>query len=221
MPVIAQADHKPGHAKPGPKPNPAPKPPGGTSLTIAAKPTVTVFRGATVISGRLRGPDNAGKTVVLRVDGFPYGTDIKSAASMKTDANGDYTFTRRPPRNTAFQAVADTGATYGLAASPAVFVKVRIRISLGVSDATPRVGQVVRFRGVACPAHDGLLVKIQRETRTGNFRTVRFTRLRAATRCSAYSRRLRIFKDGTYRVTTDDADHARGISRPRFLNTPR
>ena len=216
IPVIAQAAPKPGKGKPTPPAKPAP---GGSNLTIAARPNPTVFRGATVISGSLRGPDNAGKTV--RVDGFPFGTGIRDASTKKTDAKGDYTFTRRPPRNTAFQAVADTGAAYGLAVSPAVFVKVRIRMGLRVSDATPRVGQLVRFRGQACPAHDGLLVKIQRKTRTGTFRTVRRTRLRAATRCSVYRRAFRIFRDGTYRATSDDADHGRGFSRTRFLNTPR
>lgn len=223
IPVIAQAAPKPGKGKPGTgKPTPPAKPaPGGSNLTIAARPNPTVFRGATVISGSLRGPDNAGKTVVLRVDGFPFGTGIKDAATTKTDAKGDYTFTRRPPRNTAFQAVADTGAAYGLAVSPAVFVKVRIRMGLRVSDATPRVGQLVRFRGQACPTHDGLLVKIQRKTRTGTFRTVRRTRLRAATRCSVYRRAFRIYRDGTYRATSDDPDHGRGFSRTRFLNTPR
>jgi hypothetical protein len=214
LPVIAQADHRPGHPKPGPAPQ------AQTDLTIAARPNPTVFRGATVISGRLKGPDNGGKTVVLRQDEYPYGNGFSDVAATTTDAQGDYSFTRRPARNTFYQAAADRGATYAVAVNQ-VLVKVRIRMSLRVSDATPRVGQRVRFRGRACPAHDGLTVRIQRKTRTGTFRTVRRTRLRAATRCSVYRRRLRVYRDGTFRVTSDDADHARGFSRPRFLNTPR
>ena len=218
LPVIAQADHKPGHAKPG---NPKP-PPGGADLTIAAQPNPTVFRRATVISGRLKGPDNAGKTVVLREDEFPFGTGVRNGATTTTDAQGDYAFTRRPARNTSYQAVADRGGAYDIpVVSQAVLVQVRIRMRLRVSDATPRVGQLVRFRGRACPAHDGLGVRIQRKTGKGTFRTVRRTKLRAATRCSVYTRRFRIYRDGTYRVTSDDADHARGFSRSRFLNTPR
>ena len=108
-----------------------------------------------------------------------------------------------------------------MTASIGVIVKVRIRMSLRVSDRTPRVGQVVRFRGRACPAHDGLLVRIQRKTRRGTFRTVRRTTLRAATRCPTYRRRFRVYRDGTYRVTSDDRDHARGFSRARFLNAHR
>jgi hypothetical protein len=218
LPVIAQADHKPGHPKPG---QPKPPPAGGADLTIAAQPNPTVFRRATVISGRLKGPDNAGKTVVLREDEFPFGTGAKDVATTTTDAKGDYAFTRRPARNTSYQAFTPGAVTSGTVVSQAVLVKVRIRMSLRVSDRTPRVGQLVRFSGVACPAHKGLGVRIQRRTPKGTFRTVRRTTLRAAPRCSAYSRRFRIFRDGVYRVTADDRDHARGFSRTRFLNTPR
>ncbi len=208
LPVIAQAAHRPDHPKPAP--------PGAADLTIAAAPNPTVFRRATVISGSLKGPDNAAKTVVLRQDEFPFGDKVTEVATTTTDAKGNYTFTRRPARNTSYQAVA------GPAISQAVLVKVRIRMSLGVSDATPRVGQLVRFSGRACPAHDGLSVRIQRKTPKGTYRTVRSATLRTGTSgCSAYARRLRVFRDGTYRVTSDDADHARGFSRPRFLNTPR
>jgi len=209
LPVIAQADHRPGHSKPD-------KPPAGGDLTIAAQPDLTVFRGSTVISGSLKGPDNAGKTVILREDEFPYAVGIKDVATTTTNAKGDYTFTRNPARNTAYRAV--VGATV----SPNVIVKVRIRIGLRVSDATPRVGQIVRLRGRACPSHVGLPVRIQRRTSTGSFRTVRSTTLRTGTGgCSVYTRRLRVFRDGVYRVTADDADHARGFSTPRFINTPR
>jgi len=211
MPVIAQADHKPGHA-PG-----QPPPAAGADLTIAAQPNPTVFRGATVISGTLKGPDNAGKPVVLRQDEFPFGKDVKDGPPTVTDDKGNYTFTRRPARNTTYQAVV-VGTT---TVSASLIVKVRIRMTLRVSDATPRVGQLVRFSGRACPAHDGLPVRIQRKNAKGTFVTVRRTTLRGATGCSTYTRRFRVYRDGTYRVTSDDADHARGFSRERFLNTPR
>ena len=214
LPVIAQADHKPGHDKPGNPGNP-----GSEELSIAAKPNPTVYRNATVITGSLKAPDNEAKTVVLYEDEFPFGTGVKNVATTTTDAKGDYTFTRSPARNTSFQAVADRGTPYAVpVSSQALIVGVRIRMSLRVSDNTPKTGQVVRFRGRACPAHDGLGVRIQRKTSTGAFRTVRRTKLRAATRCSAFNKRMRVYRDGTYRVTSDDADHSRGYSRARFLN---
>jgi hypothetical protein len=65
-------------------------------------------------------------------------------------------------------------------------------------------------------------VRIQRRTRTGGYRTVRSTRLRASTGgCSAYRRTFRIYRDGRYRVTSDDADHARGYSGTRVLDVHR
>jgi len=207
LPVIAQADHKPSHGKPGKE-----------ELSIRAKPNPTVFRKATVITGSLKNPDNEAKTVVLYEDEFPFGTGVANVATTTTDAKGNYTFTRRPARNTSYQAVADRGTGAAPVNSQALIVGVRIRMTLRVSDNTPRTGQVVRFRGRACPAHDGLRVRIQRKTPSGAFRTVRRTRLRAAARCSVFTKRMRVRKDGTYRVTSDHADHTRGYSRARFLN---
>jgi hypothetical protein len=203
LPGAATADHKPGHN------------PGGGSLSLAAKPAPVVFGSATVLTGRLTGSSKAGVTVTLREDPFPFGDGNKPVASAVTDAQGDYRFTRRPLVNTVF------GASAGPNRSPGVSVSVRIRMSLRVSDSTPRVGQRVRFRGRACPAHNGLVVAIQRRSRSGRYVTVRRTRLKAATTCSAYSRTFRIYRDGRYRVTADDADHARGFSRSRVLDAHR
>ena len=205
LPGVSGADHKPGHA---------PKPGGSPGLSIAAKPAIIVFGGATVISGRLSGQTNTGQTVTLREDAFPFGGGGKSVASAVTNNRGDYTFTRRPGLNTIFR------ATVGSIRSANVLVNVRIRMSLRVSDSTPRVGQRVRFRGRACPTHNGLVVLIQRRSRTG-YRTVRRTTLKPATTCSQYSRTFRIYRDGRYRVTAKDADHARGFSRSRLLDAHR
>jgi hypothetical protein len=168
-----------------------------------------------VISGRLTGGGNAGRTVTLREDPFPFGDTSKAVATAVTDAQGDYTFTRRPALNTIFR------TTAGSTRSANVLVHVRIRMSMRVSDATPRVGQLVRFRGRACPTHNGLVVAIQRRSSTGRYRTVRRTTLKSATTCSAYSRAFRVYRDGRYRVTADDADHARGYSRSRVLDAHR
>lgn len=209
LPVVADATHKPGH-------NPGNPGPGGADLTIAANPNTTVFQGPTVISGKLKGPNKHTQTVTLREDAYPFGSGDRAAATARTDGTGSYTFTRRPSKNTTYQ------VTFGTMRSARVLVNVRIRMSLRVSDYTPRAGQVVRFKGRACPTHSGLVVRIQRRGSTGSFRTVRRTTLKPATGgCSAYSRRLRIRRDATYRVTADDADHATGISRVRFLNVHR
>jgi len=205
LPLVADA------AKP-PKP-PKPPGPGGADLTIAAKPNTTVFRGPTVISGKLKG---APRAVTLREDAHPFGSGDRAVATVQSDQSGSYSFTRNPSENTTYQ------VTSGTVRSARVLVNVRIRMSLRVSDSTPRAGQLVRFKGRACPKHNGLAVRIQRKVGTGSFRTVRSTTLKPSTRgCSAYSRRLRVSRDATYRVTADDANHARGYSRSRFLNAHR
>ena len=202
LPVMASATHKPGH-QPGP---------GGVNLTISAKPATIVAGSTTVISGRLTGPNNAGRAVTLRADGYPFNVGDKAVASTRTGSNGSYSFSQRPDRNTNYQ------VTLGGVRTERVRVNVRFRVSFAASDYTPRSGQLVRFRGKACPESNGAIVSIQRKSSTGRFRTVRRTTLKDATTCSAYSRTLRVHRDGTYRVTTDDAARARGYSRARFLN---
>ena len=149
LPVVAQAAHKPGHTGGGGGG-------GGAGLTIKATPTPIVFGSTTTLSGRLTGA-GADVTVTLRRDEFPYNSDLQDVATTKTDNNGSFTFVvQRPVRNTSYQAVV------GTTVSAPVIVNVRIRLGLRVSDATPRVGQLVTFRGRACPKHDGLVIAIKR-----------------------------------------------------------
>ena len=202
LPALASADHKPGHGKgPGAQGN----------LTIAANPNPVVFGRTTTISGRLNGPDNGGKVVTLRGDGYPFG-GFQNLGTAVTNAQGDYSFAQTPSVNTRYQ------ARQGNTESAVLNVLVRIRTSLRVSDSTPRRGQLVRFSGRACPDHHGALVRIQRLTRRG-WTTLRRTRLRDARRCSAYTRRMRVYRDGRYRaVVVRDADHANGISPRRLVD---
>jgi hypothetical protein len=102
--------------------------------------------------------------------------------------------------------------------SAVVDVLVRVHVMLRLGDATPRVGQRVRFFGSAAPQHDGSVVRIQRRRATGSWKTVGLTLLRdAGDERSRYSRRLRIRRDGTYRarVIAVDGDHLSGTSRRR------
>ena len=201
LPVVASATHKPGH-QPGSK----------SDLTITAKPRTIVVGSATVISGRLTGANNSNRLVTLRADGYPFNVGDAAVATTRTAANGSYSFTQRPERNTNFQ------VTLGAVRTERVRVNVRFRVSFRASDYTPRAGQLVRFSGRACPESNGAIVSIQRKSSTGRFRTVRRTTLKDAATCSRYGRSLRVRRDGTYRITTDDAARARGYSRARFLN---
>src|SRR5215216_4157316 len=200
--AAAQAHHKPGHQG-GPQ----------NSLTIDARPNPVVYFRTTAIFGRYRAQNNAAQTIGLQRDRWPFEGNWVDAGTDTTDAQGDYSFTARPPVNTRYRT-----RRAGINPSVAVSVGVRIRVSRAVSDRTPEVGQRVRFRGRACPQHDGALVSIERFNRTTNrWRTVRRTTLRdiPGSSCSRYRRTFPVFRDGTYRVVviSPHGDHRNGISR--------
>ncbi|HEX2233015.1 MAG TPA: hypothetical protein VHG69_06580 [Thermoleophilaceae bacterium] len=203
-PVAAAADHRPGHGGGG-----------AGNLTLAAQPATVTFGRAVTLSGRLAGNNNSGRQVTVRSDPFPFDS-FDNAGTATTNAQGDYALTQTPSVNTRYQ------ARSGNEESAIVTVLVRPALSLRLSDSTPRRGQRVRFSGRVCPEHDGSRVAIQRRTRAG-FRTVARTTLRdlPGTTCSRYARRLRVFRDGTYRaVIRGHGDHATGISPRRRANVP-
>jgi hypothetical protein len=206
VPALSSADHKPGHGKPGGKGDP----------TIRATPNPVTFGRTTVVSGRLKGPDNSGKAVTLEALAYPfptYGLPVTTVGT--TDANGDYSFTLRPRSHTRYRVLVEGKQNE-------VIVNVLIGVRLSISDRTPRRGRRVRFSGRACPEHDGATLRIQRRTSTRGWRTVRRTRLRDAPRCSTYRRRFRVFRDGTFRALVNgDADHLAGASRARRVDVHR
>ena len=195
----------------------APAQPGqGGQLGIQARPATVTFGQSTAISGKLRGRDNENVTVALEGKPFPYTGAFEEVATTTTNANGDYSFRVVPTRNTRYRAVARRTPAE---TSDEVLVQVRIRVSIRLSDSTPRRGALVRFSGSAAPEHDGRVARIQRRTSTGAFRTVARTALQdAGDARSTYSRRLRIRRDGVYRVLVPgDGDHATGTSRARSI----
>jgi hypothetical protein len=210
----------PGSAGAAPKP---PKPPrNAPTLAARATPSPIVFGQSTVVSGRLsHTPNNAGQTIQLQSDPFPYGV-FDAGRTTLTATNGNYAFASvRPDRNTLYRVHEATGA---LLTSNVVLVGVRLNVTFNVSDSTPRRGQRIHFSGSVRPPHGGKLVRIQRKDSRGVFRTVATTRTfnPIGKTYSRYSKFLRIFRDGVYRVqvSASDPDHYSGISRTRFLNVP-
>ncbi len=215
VPAAALADHKPGHAPGGGGGGGAP-----AISALDAKPNPLVFGSGTELSGRLSGGGAGNVNLRLEIDTTrPYGDAYRTATgptgaplTATSDNNGRFTFAVRPRRNSQYRAVAQT--TPPLTSAPRL-VLVRPQVGLIVSDTTPRAGSRVRFRGTVRPAHDGRNVSIQRQTSTGGFTTIARTVLRdAGTTYSSYSRRLRVNRDGVYRVKfSGDADHVNGFSR--------
>ncbi|MBA3300722.1 MAG: hypothetical protein H0T15_02540 [Thermoleophilaceae bacterium] len=210
--IAAKPPKPPKPPNPAPAPAPAPAPKGGADLTIAAKPNPVVFGRSTVISGRLK--NGAGQVVVIEENPHPYTGGFKPGRTATTASNGDYSFTLAPKLNTRYRVSTQANPPVR---SAEVLVQVQIRISLRLSDSTPRAGSLVRFSGSAAPAHDGRTVEIQRLRRTGGYATIAKTALKdAGTTRSVYSRRIRVSRTGTFRAQIlSDGDHATGFSSPR------
>jgi plastocyanin len=94
------------------------------------------------------------------------------------------------------------------------------KVTLAVSDATPRRGQRIRLFGAVRPQQDGGTVLIQKRGKGGVFRTVARARLRdAGSARSVYSRRLRVLRDAVFRArVAGDASYATGLSSARTVD---
>lgn len=197
------------------------KPAKGTqAVSLDAKPNPVVFGAATVLSGRLTGGATGGVTVRLEQDTtLPLGDTFTPAGVTATTANnGTYSFAGvKPAQNTQYRVTAQ--ASPPVTSAPRL-VNVRMRVGLRLSDRTPSRGARVRFSGSVLPAHDGRTALIQRRSATGRFVTVARTLLRdAGDERSTYSRRIRVFRDGVYRVkVAGDADHVNGFSGRRTID---
>lgn len=190
-------------------------PPGKGSLTIAAKPNPITFGQATTISGKLKGASKSGSVVTLQQNPAPYRSYV-NAGTTTTGKGGTYAFTGvLPALNTRYRTI----STDPQGTSSELLVQVRIKVTLRVSDSTPRQGQRVRFFGSASPQHDGRRVRIQRRTASG-WKTVARVRLRdAGSERSRYSRRLQVRRDTEYRARVyRDSDHATGTSGTKSLD---
>lgn len=191
-----------------------PQPPGKAAVTIKAGASVITFSRSVTLTGSVK---KAGAGVLVTLERrATTATAFEPAATTTTDAKGDYTFTARPRVNSVFRV---TAATAPPVQSGEVTTAVRPRVGFRVGDTTPRAGQRVRFRGTVRPPHDRRRVSIQRRRADGTWVTVARARLRdAGTLRSAYSRRLRVRRTGTYRVRiAGHADHVAGFSRKRTL----
>ena len=209
-PAGANADHQPNHQPGGG---------GGTNnVSIAATSPVTFGR-STTVTGKVTGNGSSGLSVDLQADPFPFEDNgFGDVATGTTDANGDYRFTAQPAAHTRYRTVVKASPTV---TSSIATVLVRLQVKFAVSDSTPDAGDRVRFSGTVCPEHDGKLAYIQRRTSTGSYRTVTTATLAdTGGSCSSYAKRVRVNRDGVYRVKVPsrDADHATGTSRRISLN---
>ncbi len=193
-----------------------------SAITLDTNPGVLVYSGTTSLGGHVSGRRAAGVTIRLEADDTrPYGDRYRlSGTTTTSDADGKYSFVLKPLQNTQYRTTAITSPQ---ATSAPKLVLVRTLVGLKLSDRTPARGALVRFSGSVYPAHDRRAALLQRRSRTGRFVTVARMRLRDAGDVrSAYSRRLRVRRDGVYRVKVPgDRDHTDGFSRARTVDVRR
>ena len=198
----------------------AAKPPKGgqpnPNLQIKASANAVTFGRSVTVTGSTKGMA-AGTTIELWQNPYPYSGFKNTGKSGVVDPSGNYSIAGVIPQmHTQYQVTARTSPPSN---SAAVTVRVRLRVSFRVSDTTPKRGSMVRFSGTVAPAHDGKPVLIQKKTSTGYRTVTRTTLVDNGTDTSKYSKRLRIRRNGTYRVVVQsvDQDHDNGTSRTRTL----
>jgi hypothetical protein len=190
-----------------------PQPGKTTTPTLAAAPAPIAFGGSTTLTGK----GAAGQPVVVEASPAPF-TAYKQVATTTTANNGGFAVTVKPGATTRYRATVRTSPPQ---TSNVVTVGVRLRVGIVLSDPTPRRGARVTFSGRVYPAHDGALVSIQKRTSTGSFTTIARTRLLDdGTSRSRYSRSLRVYRSGVFRVRASnngDASYLSGLSRTRTI----
>jgi hypothetical protein len=191
-----------------PKPNP--------NLTIKTSAPAVTFGRTVTLSGTTKNVA-AGTTVELQQNPFPYAGFKPTGKTAVVDPAGNWSVAGVAPQvHTQYRAEAKTSPP---SQSTAVTVRVALRVSFRVSDSTPKRGTRVRLFGTVAPAHDGKPVLIQKKTATGYKTVTRTTLLDNGTATSKYSKRLRIRRNGTYRIIAEslDQDHDNGTSGSRTL----
>jgi hypothetical protein len=195
-----------------------------------AKPTTTpnfspnpgTFARPVTIYGTLVGTGAARANVTLLSRPFPFTAPFAQVGNtVISDAGGRYSFTIGAVMQTSqFQVKASTNPP---TTSEIATLTVNSQITFHTRTRV-RKGRALLFAGSVAPPQDGLQVLIQKRSRTGVFRTVAHTTLRHlnATR-SAYSRRIRARRSGTYRTVVQSAGGAvsPGISTAKSIRVLR
>jgi hypothetical protein len=193
---------------------PKPPKPGAAIVSLGAQPATVVFGKTAGLTGALS-TKAVGVTVTLQSLPAPFTGSYRNVTTAKTGADGSYSFANAPDRTTRYRVVAKNSPSV---TSPVVTVAVAFRVSVRVSDATPRRGQRVSFSGASGPGHAGGAVLVQRHGASG-WRTVSRTRLVASTPLSStYRVKVRVGASARCRVrVAADSAHVAGTSRTRRL----
>ena len=171
-----------------------------------------VLPGAPVaVTGTLvNGAADAGRQVQLYERRAPFPGTWAVLQEATAGADGSYSFSVVPVRKAYYSIVAPATATAGREASPGLLVTVRRKISIKVSDRTPRKNQLLRFSGFISPSYPvgpGAVATLQRRDKNGAFNNVKAALLKAAGQFTSYRVRVRVKSAGVYRVAVPSSTY--------------
>jgi hypothetical protein len=174
--------------------------------------TRNVLPGAPVaITGTLvNGAADAGRQVQLYERRAPFPGTWAVLQEATAGPDGSYAFTVVPVRKAYYSVVAPATATIGREASPGMLVTVRRKVSIKVSDRTPRKHQLVRFSGFISPSYPlgpGAVATLQRRDKNGAFVNVKAALLKAAGDYTSYRVRVRLDRAGVYRIAVPSSTY--------------
>ncbi|HEX6389079.1 MAG TPA: hypothetical protein VFZ89_06530, partial [Solirubrobacteraceae bacterium] len=140
-------------------------------LSLAANPNPVTFGGGTTIAGNLSGTGNAGETIILRQNPFPFTAGLQPFGNpVITDTAGNFAVALlNVPITTQYGAYVQGKSVV----SPILTVPVAVRVGSKVNHRRVTRGRNVRFTGSIRPARPGAQVAIQKlGRRSGKWVTV-------------------------------------------------
>jgi hypothetical protein len=183
-------------------------------VVLAATPNPVLFGAPTTLGGTLTGTGNAGRSVVLQANPFPYTQGFANVTNAQvTNPQGGFSFPLLSvPLNTQYRVLMTDRPDV---VSPIVPVSVAVRVTTHTKRYHASRGVRIRFSGIITPARDGAQFAIQRRLRDGTWKTIGGSAARhrnAST--SRYSKRVRIRRTGSFRVFVGTAgDYTSNVGR--------
>lgn len=127
-----------------------------TNITLNAKPSTTVYRKVTKLSGRLLSDNGSLGDRSVKILKRPQGAKgFSEAATVRTDPDGTFRFKARPAKRTYYRArfVGDESNGLQPSISPAERVNVRARVTINMSQKNLKLSGRRGMSGRVLPTH--------------------------------------------------------------------
>jgi hypothetical protein len=167
-------------------------------LLITANPVSVLVDQGTTLSGILAGSENAGKTIVVQYDVFPFGDNWTNVASGTSDPTGAYSIVGPGLQQTS--QVRTTAGTNPVVTSQPITITVGLVATLRASSRHIKRGTKVGFSGSVRPGQAGAPVLIQKRAGAG-WKTV----ARARQGAQGFSLRVKLRAGGQFRAAVSAA----------------